>query len=217
MRALKFSDTGIGMPRDVADRAFEPFFTTKPKGEGTGLGLATVYGIVTQAGGYVRIYSEPSIGTTVTVLLPVTTQEAGRLRCRRGQPAHGRGELCCSWRTSPPCGRSPAASWPAPATSPRRRRGQEAIVGRGLPETDRGAAHRRDHAWLQGREVAERMRELQPGIAVLFMSGYTQGLLSAQGVLEPGINLIEKPFSEASLLAKLQAVLAGRANGSRSP
>ncbi len=70
---------------------------------------------------------------------------------------------------------------------------------------------------LQGREVAERVRELQPGIAVLFMSGYTQGLLSAQGVLEPGINLIEKPFSEASLLAKLQAVLAGRANGSRSP
>jgi two-component system, cell cycle sensor histidine kinase and response regulator CckA len=72
--SLKISDTGTGMPKAIADRAFEPFFSTKPKGQGTGMGLATVYGIVNQAGGHVRIYSEPGIGTTFTILLPATCQ-----------------------------------------------------------------------------------------------------------------------------------------------
>ncbi len=72
--SLKVSDNGSGMPAEVVGRAFEPFFTTKPEGEGSGLGLATTYGIVTQAGGDVRIYSEPRLGTTITVLLPVTKQ-----------------------------------------------------------------------------------------------------------------------------------------------
>jgi PAS domain S-box-containing protein len=77
---MKISDTGVGMPRDVIDHAFEPFFTTKPKGEGTGLGLATVYGIVTQAGGHVQINSEPGTGTTVTILLPASGLPASGLR-----------------------------------------------------------------------------------------------------------------------------------------
>ena len=64
------------MPQEVIDRAFDPFFTTKPKGEGTGLGLATVYGIVTQVGGYVQIYSKPGLGTTFTILPPETSQPA---------------------------------------------------------------------------------------------------------------------------------------------
>ena len=89
--AVKVSDTGTGIPKDVADRVFEPFFTTKPKGEGTGLGLATVYGIITQAGGNVRIYSEPGLGTVFTILLPVTAQAAA-VPAQRGQPQHGHGE-----------------------------------------------------------------------------------------------------------------------------
>ena len=73
---VKVSDTGTGIPKDVVDRVFEPFFSTKPKGEGTGLGLATVYGIITQADGNVQIYSEPGLGTVFTILLPVTAQAA---------------------------------------------------------------------------------------------------------------------------------------------
>ncbi len=78
--ALKVSDTGTGIPKDVIERVFEPFFSTKPKGEGTGLGLATVYGIITQAGGHVRLYSEPGIGTILTALLPVTKKAPARRR-----------------------------------------------------------------------------------------------------------------------------------------
>ena len=75
---LKVSDTGCGMPKHILDRVFEPFFSTKPEGEGTGLGLATVYGVITQAGGNVRIYSEPGMGTTLTAYLPVTAASTGR-------------------------------------------------------------------------------------------------------------------------------------------
>ena len=73
---FRVSDTGMGMSTEVRDRAFEPFYTTKPRGEGSGLGLATVYGIVLQSGGYSRIYSDEGIGTSISILLPVSEQEA---------------------------------------------------------------------------------------------------------------------------------------------
>ena len=103
--SLKISDTGTGMPQDVIDRAFEPFFTTKAKGEGTGLGLATVYGIITQAGGYVQIYSEPGLGTTFTILLPETSQPAEEPADSRSRPRVATVRPCSSSRTRPPCGR----------------------------------------------------------------------------------------------------------------
>jgi nitrogen-specific signal transduction histidine kinase/ActR/RegA family two-component response regulator len=207
--ALKVSDNGPGMPPEVADRAFEPFFTTKPKGEGSGLGLATIYGIVAQARGSVRIYSEPRLGTTISVLLPVTDRQPAHPGSPPGQPAHGSGELVLLVEDEP-----------ALREVTRRllvRNGYQVIVaGNGQEAIDAAAVSqgRLDvlltdviMPGMQGRDVAEHVRQIQPGIAVLYMSGYTEGLLNAQRVLEPGINLIEKPFTEASLLTKLQATL----------
>jgi PAS domain S-box-containing protein len=207
--ALKVSDTGTGMPADVAARAFEPFFTTKPKGEGTGLGLATTYGIVTQAGGTVRIYSEPDLGTIVTVLMPVTGDTAPAEDRLPDDAQDGENQLVLVVEDEAALRevtrRTLAENGYRVLTAAT---GQEAI------DAVAASADRIDvlltdvvMPGMQGREVAERIRELQPGIGVLFMSGYTQGLLSTQGVLQPGINLIEKPFTEASLLTRLRAII----------
>ena len=206
---IRVSDTGSGMERSIVEHAFEPFFTTKPKGEGSGLGLATVYGIVTQAGGDVRIYSEPGIGTTVRLLFPITTD----------RPSPG---------TLSPETRARRASETilvvededAMREVTRRilsRNGHDVLVARSGPEAlDVAQAHggRIDllltdvvMPQMLGKEVAERIRILRPTIRVLFMSGYTQPVLASQGTLEEGVVLVEKPFTEHALLAKVYEVL----------
>ena len=102
---LRVSDSGTGMPADVIEHAFEPFFTTKPEGAGTGLGLATVYGIITQAGGQVQIYSEPGVGTTFSITLPVTTEVAAAVVEHVPYQRSPRARPSWSWRTRPPCAR----------------------------------------------------------------------------------------------------------------
>ena len=211
---LRVSDNGTGMTPDVTDRAFEPFYTTKPKGEGTGLGLATIYGIVVQAGGNVRIYSEPGLGTTVTVLLPVTGEPSGLAGAFPDEAARGGGERVLVVEDEPAM----------------REVTRRILAGNGYQVTAAASGAEAIAAvkesrepldvlvtdvvmpGMQGRDVAERITALQPGISVLFMSGYTEGLLSDQGVLDPGINLIEKPFTEAALLGKLRGVLRTRRN-----
>ena len=207
--AVKVSDTGTGIPKDVIDRVFEPFFTTKPKGEGTGLGLATVYGIITQAGGHVRIYSEPGIGTVLTALLPITEQDLAPVAHQAAQPLCGHGETVLVVEDEP-----------AMREVTRRildRNGYHVVAAESGYEALNILASQLEHIdvlltdvimpRMQGRELADRIRILQPAARVVFMSGYTQGLLGAQGVLEPAVHLIEKPFSEASLLTKLHEVL----------
>ena len=207
--AVKVSDTGTGIPKDVVDRVFEPFFSTKPKGEGTGLGLATVYGIITQAGGNVRIYSEPGLGTVFTILLPVTVQAAA-VPAQRGQPQHGHGETVLVVEDEPDM----------------REVTRRILERNGYHVTAAASGHdalqivtgQLEHVDLlltdvvmprmQGRELADKIRILRPGIRVAFMSGYTQGLLSQQRVLEPGVYLIEKPFTETILLAKVREILS---------
>jgi signal transduction histidine kinase/CheY-like chemotaxis protein len=208
--AMKVSDNGPGMPPEVVDHAFEPFFTTKPKGEGSGLGLATIYGIVAQAGGNVRIYSEPAVGTTISVLLPVTDQSPQPEEHPSDRGESGGSELVLVVEDEP-----------ALRDVTRRiltRDGYRVITAGDGSEAIRATRSCRDHIdvlltdvimpGMQGNEVAQQVRKLRPDVAVLYMSGYTEGLLSAQGVLEPGINLIEKPFNEKSLLRKVREACA---------
>jgi len=216
---LKVSDTGCGMPKHILDRVFEPFFSTKPEGEGTGLGLATVYGVITQAGGNVRIYSEPGMGTTLTVYLPVTAASTATAPAH-ATPQAGSGQIVLVVEDES-------------ALREITRRiladnGYQVTAVASGPEALVALTHRLDHIdvlltdvvmpQMQGQELAAKILALHPGTRVVFMSGYTKGLLSAQGVLEPGHHLIEKPFSEATVLTKLHEVLsAPQDNAIRAP
>ena len=208
--ALKVSDTGTGIAKDVLDRVFEPFFTTKPKGEGTGLGLATVYGIITQAGGHVWIYSERGLGTSLTALLPITEQDIALATPPPAEPPHGHGQTILVVEDEP-----------AMREVTRRildRSGYHVVAAASGHEALDVLASQQEHIdvlltdvimpRMQGTELADKVRIIQPAARVVFMSGYTQGLLGAQGVLEPKVHLIEKPFSESALLTKLHEVLS---------
>ena len=206
---LRVSDTGTGMSPEVRDRAFEPFFTTKPKGEGSGLGLATIYGIVSQSGGHTRIYSEQDIGTTVTVLLPATEQTIADADFGGASHAVGGDETILVVEDEE-----------AMREVTRRilaRNGYRVIVAANGEEAIAVVTKRRPRVdllltdvimpKLQGKALAEEVTRLRPHIQVLFMSGYAQPVLGTRGNLEPGMLLVEKPFTEALLLAKVREAL----------
>jgi signal transduction histidine kinase/CheY-like chemotaxis protein len=212
---LRVSDTGTGMPPEVIEHAFEPFYTTKLDGTGTGLGLATVYGIVTQAEGQIQVHSEPGSGTTFTITLPVTDQAATPLE----EPVS---------YTRTPSGETVLIVEDEPALREVTRRiftrnGYQVLTAGNGPDA---LSMAREHTGeihllvtdvvmphMLGREVAEKMLEIKPGIEVLFMSGYARPVLASQGRLEPGVALVEKPFSEADLMAKAAQVLNGHFRG----
>jgi hypothetical protein len=210
---LKVSDSGAGMSREVIDRAFEPFFSTKAKGQGgsgLGLGLATVYGIITQARGHVQIHSEPGIGTAFTILLPATSQPAQEISPRPQAAEGGNGEtvLVVEDETAlrEATRRILARNGYRVITAAN---GRDAVAvatthpgGIDLLITDVIMPE------MSGKEAGDQIRALCPSVQVLFMSGYTEGILSDHGVLEAGINLIQKAFTEKSLLNKVREVIA---------
>ncbi len=211
---LRVSDTGVGMTSDVAARAFEPFFTTKPKGHGTGLGLATIHGIVTQAGGHVQIYSEPGLGTTFTVLAPATEAAVPEPSVKDHDRTPGGGETILVVEDEP-------------AMLEVTRRILDAngytvlTAGRGTEAIKLASEHDGPidllltdvvMPYMLGKEVAERIGALRPGIRVLFMSGYAQNVIGPMGGdLADGREIIDKPFTEATLLRRLSTLLASRA------
>jgi nitrogen-specific signal transduction histidine kinase/CheY-like chemotaxis protein len=212
---LRISDTGSGMPADVVDHAFEPFFTTKADGTGTGLGLATVYGILAQADGHIRIYSEPGTGTTFSITLPVTDQAAVPVLVPASYQRTPKGETVLVVEDAEALREVTeriftrhgyhvltAASGPEALDLARQHPGEIHLL-----VTDVVMPH------MLGKEVAEKMSAIKPEIEVLYMSGYARPVLASQGRLDPGVALVEKPFSEAALLTAAGQVLNGHFRG----
>jgi two-component system cell cycle sensor histidine kinase/response regulator CckA len=201
---LRVSDTGTGMPKEVIDKAFEPFFTTKPSGQGTGLGLATVYGIITQAGGTVQIYSEPGIGTTFTLLLPATDAQAHQSApedSAAGLTGHGATVLVVEDEDA----------LREVTCRILRRGGYTVLAADGGDEALRLVAENAVDVLLTdvimpnmlGKDLADAVRSRWPGTRVLFMSGYAQPVLTTHGTLAADVHLLEKPFTSAELMRAL--------------
>jgi PAS domain S-box-containing protein len=209
---LRVSDTGAGMDQATVERVFEPFFSTKPKGRGTGLGLATVYGIVTGAGGSIDIYSEVGLGTTVSVLLPATDERAGP-DAASAPPAdddvRGHGETILLVEDEPSlrelAGRILARNGyqvcMAADGADAVRRAEDPAQPVDLLLTDVVMPE------MLGHEVAARVAAARPGAPALFISGYAQPILDSHGVLSPRYDILEKPFTEAALLSRVRMAL----------
>ncbi|WP_238010674.1 PAS domain S-box protein [Dactylosporangium sp. AC04546] len=207
---LAVSDTGEGMPKEVAERIFEPFFTTKPRGQGTGLGLATVYGIVAEAGGGIHVYTEPQIGTTFRVYLPrVRTAVAAGPAVVVAAPPDGGGLRVLVVEDEPALAQVVRRILVAGGYQVRvAADGAEALRlheqhGCDLLLTDVIMPE------LSGPRLAAALQERQPGLPVLYMSGYSNGLLGGTQIVEPGVTLLEKPFTGTELLHKVHQVGAG--------
>ncbi|MBG0568044.1 PAS domain S-box protein [Actinoplanes sp. NEAU-A11] len=220
---IRVSDTGSGMPPDVIERAFEPFYTTKPKGSGTGLGLATVYGIATAAGGDIRLYSENGIGTTVTVILPAVDPDLHDTSAD------------ADMTTEPDADGSPhetilmvededdlrvitgriltRAGYYVLTVSG----GEQAIqVAQTYPDRIHLLLTDVIMPKMTGNEVAARIRAIRPGIPVLYMSGYAEPVLTENGTLPEGVTIVEKPFTSQELLARVRAFVHPPAAGPRT-
>jgi PAS domain S-box-containing protein len=207
---LSVSDTGIGMDRETQSHVFEPFFTTKDRGKGTGLGLATVYGIVKQSGGHIWVYSEPGHGTTFKIYLPRVAES--------GEVLHRPPRLTDSARP----GETILLVEDEPAVRSLARRVLEA---RGYAVLEAGcgqdairlAAGRTGpiHLMLSdvvvpdmnGSAIAEQLHGERPDVKLLFMSGYTDHDVQLQGIMAGGTPFIEKPFTPDLLARKVREVL----------
>jgi len=209
---LAVSDTGVGMDEATQKHLFEPFFTTKEVGKGTGLGLATVYGIVKQSGGYIWVYSEPGHGTTVKVYLPRVPGAAEPLPVAAATPELRRGsEIVLLVEDAAPV-RSLA------------RKSLESYgytvleAADGPAALDLAARHPRGidilvtdvvMPGMSGRELAERLAPARPAMRVLYTSGYTDDAMVRQGVLRAGVACLQKPFVPETLARKVREVLDG--------
>jgi two-component system cell cycle sensor histidine kinase/response regulator CckA len=207
---LAVSDDGCGMDKETLDNIFEPFFTTKDVNKGTGLGLATIYGVVKQNNGFINVYSEPGKGTTVKIYLP---RQAGKAEPKTTEIV-----------TKVPTSRGEAVLLVEDEAAIRKmaqmmleRLGYKVLATGAPDEALRLAAEHPGGIDLlitdvvmpgmNGRDLADQMHTLDPAIKTLFMSGYTADVIAHRGVLEKGVQFIHKPFSKKDLAVKVREVL----------
>ncbi|HTX19347.1 MAG TPA: PAS domain S-box protein [Bacteroidota bacterium] len=208
---LAFSDNGCGMDKATIERIFEPFFTTKPKGQGSGLGLATVFGIVKQNGGLINVYSEVGRGTTFKVYFPRFLGDiAAHVGKEEDIPLRGtetilivedEEQLLDLAKSSLELFgyRVYAAKSPGDAILLCEKNDAKfdlLITDVVMPE-------------MNGRELKERLDVLKPGMKVIFMSGYTADVVAHRGILDEGVNFLQKPFTPRGLARKARSVLNG--------
>jgi two-component system, cell cycle sensor histidine kinase and response regulator CckA len=212
---LAVSDTGIGMNEETRARIFEPFFTTKDEGKGTGLGLSTVYGIVQQSGGSIWVYSEPNRGTSFKVYLPELPSHA------EIREAHAKeDELLAGSETVLLVEDDEVVRRLTQKIL--EQAGYKVLAATGGEEAMRLCSNKYSIDLLltdvvmpesSGKEVADRLSTLIPGLSVLYMSGYTDEAIVHHGVLDSNVKFIQKPFTPAALAKKVREILD--ANGRR--
>lgn len=206
---LVVTDTGAGIPDDVRQMIFEPFFTTKEVGKGTGLGLATVYGIIKQHGGQIYVYSEMGKGTTFKIFLPASGRKALGQDQQQAEPIPAGKETVLLAEDDVSIRKMIKLTMEAEGyTLLEAGNGEEAIE---ISNSYDGDIHLllTDVIMpkINGRELANSLQKDRPDMEVIFMSGYTDDAISHHGVLEPGVHFIQKPITPSILAKKLREVL----------
>jgi len=212
---IAISDTGLGMPPEVAARAFDPFFTTKAAGKGTGLGLSQVYGFVKQSHGHIKVYSEPGAGTSVKIYLPRLIGEAQEIRREVAAPVREgeRSEIILVVEDDPLMRRLAAdalhelgytvfeADSGANALTTLDRVAEVKLLFTDVVMPD-----------MNGRRLADEAARRRPDLRVIFTTGYTANAVVHGGTLDQGVNFLSKPFTLDQLAAKVRSVLDARAS-----
>jgi len=207
---LAVSDTGVGMDARTRANIFEPFFTTKEKGKGTGLGLSTVYGIVKQSSGYIWVYSEPGKGTTFKIFLPRVKMEEDEPSAVEVSPDTLRGDETILLVEDDPDVREVAEVILT-------QYGYQ-VIKAGSGEEALRLIRKNDHdiqlmitdvvmPGMSGRELVEKMADLQREMKILYISGYTDNAIVQHGMLKSGIKYLPKPFNILELVTKVRQVL----------
>ncbi len=212
--ALSVADTGVGMTSDVIARAFDPFFTTKPAGQGTGLGLSMIYGFVQQSGGHVRLRSEAGQGTTAAIYLPRHCEASvtfGESDAAPSSPAVTASNVVLVVDDEPDvrlvvCDILSDLGYTV-LEAESGRAGLNIVASKvhiDLLLTDVGLP-----GGMNGRQLADAARQRRPGLKVLFITGYAESMIVANGRLEPGMEVMIKPIALNTLATRVQAIING--------
>jgi two-component system, cell cycle sensor histidine kinase and response regulator CckA len=212
---LTMSDSGVGMDKETLSHVFEPFYSTKEVGKGTGLGLATVYGIVKQNGGFINVYSEPGEGTVFKIYIPrIIVEDEAPEKAEEAPVAYGAGTILLV-EDDDMVRRITTTMLEAIGYT---------VLAAETPQDALSLGEDRDRPidllitdvvmpGMSGPGLRDRMEAIRPGIKVLFMSGYTSNAIVHRGVLEEGVYFIQKPFSIKALAEKVRDAMGGGRRG----